>query len=188
MPSNDIQRLERILNRLEQNQETKLATKEDLNDIRGSISGLQQKLAEKDEEITVLSSKVKCLEEKINQQAHLIPHLENQPLEGLSVKELIDLWLFGDSIINHVDIDENNPGGNNRKTCIKGGIIEDLRNEILKALKKYHILELLIHAGSNNTEFQSSHYIVYQLIELVREIKRISPHTKVFISSILPRF
>ena len=78
-------------------------------------------------------------------------------------------------------------GGRNKKTCVLSGLIADLRKEILAALEGHEIGELLIHLGCNNVGTDSPQYIVHQLLALVREIKRISPTTKVFISSIIPR-
>ena len=103
-------------------------------------------------------------------------------------KEIIDLLLAGDSIINHVEVDPLNPGGNNLKVCVRGGLIYDLRKEILYLLTKYIVSEIILQLGSNNSETEGAHYIVYQLSTLADEIKSISPETHVYIGDILPRW
>ena len=155
--------------------------------MQATVDKLDSELKAKDEKIELLSDRVAKLEASSIEQTHKLIQLKTLNLEELSPKELIDLWLFGDSIIKHADVDYMNPGGNNCKTYVLGGFIEDLRKEVLKALAKFEIGEILLQLGSNNAESESANYIVHQLVALVQEIKRISPHTTVYVGNILPR-
>ena len=161
-----------------------------VSNILSTIDALRAEIKARDNQIDELSTKVASLEEKVIKQDEEISTLKfanGKTIEELTIKELVDLYLFGDSIINHVDVNDINPDGHNLKTHVRGGTIEDLRREILRALQKYDIREIIIHLGSNNTEFESASYIVYQLVNLVKEIKEVSPTTTVFASNVLPR-
>ena len=154
-------------------------------ELKAEIQGLKEELAIKDTKIAALESTVKNQGVEITRLKDIIQNAVPQSTD--SPKEIVDLLLAGDSIIGHVEVNPLNPGGNNLKVCVRGGMIADLRKEIMYLLSKFTIMEILLQLGSNNTESECAAHIAFQLATLAEEIKKGSPETQVYIGDVLPR-
>ena len=173
------------LKKLVDNQVTLQHFELEIGQLKSTIQGFKDDLVAKEVQIKKLESTVAAQGLEISRLKGLV---ECPKSPEVPPKEILDLVLAGDSIINHVEVDPLNPGGNNLKVCVRGGLISDLRKEILYLLSKYIISEIILQVGSNNSETEGAHYIVYQLNTLADEIKSKSPGTNIYIGDVLPRW
>ena len=182
--ANDNEDIRSILTRMEEKLNT-FSTKEDIAELKTEIGKLRSDLESKEIKISSLELRITQQEEEIQKLKLEVPNRLAPASPKLPV--CVDLYLFGSSEIAHVEVDPLNPGGNNRKMCIRGGKIGDFRKEIFTALEEYEIHEMVWQFGTNNTDTESPQYIAFQLQKLAMEVKLKSPHTHIYIGDILPR-
>ena len=113
-----ITELYNILARIESNS----VTKNDLADLKSklgvmqsSIDTMQESLQQKDQTILSLSHRVDMLENELAK----LKTVSSDVSYISSDKEIVDLCIFGDSIIKYIEEDYLNPGGNNKKICVR---------------------------------------------------------------------
>ena len=113
---------------------------------------------------------------------------ENDNFEDLNPrKPEIDFALCGDSIIKWANTDIINPGGVNKKVCLPGAKIVEIRESILHLHEQYDVKQITIHGGSNLVPEETPMEVAFQIIDLLSEVKVLMPNSDVYFSAILPK-
>ena len=100
----------------------------------------------------------------------------------------IDVFLIGDSIIKHIDLDKINSKGNNKSICKPGGKIEDAREQLKTVFKGNNVKRLILCTGTNHIPHEKPIEVGTKLVNLILDVKRNMPDTQIFISTILPKY
>ena len=122
--------------------------------------------------------------EIVNDQDH---ELLNDDDESIEQKEALDFVCLGDSIVRWLDLDKIKPGSINKKFCLPGAQIEDIRDALLEINDNFEVRNLYLHVGSNEIPQKSPFEVAKELTNLLTEIKVFMPLTKVYVSTILPK-
>ena len=176
-------------NLIENLSEKLIRIEKEREDERNELAQLRE-LVEKP--VTSRNSDNKSMYEYVHDHAHVVPEWnEKADLDdviGKGEKERVDLCIFGDSCVKHLNVDRILPGRNNELICKRGGKINDIRDEILKYNASHDIAHCVVHVGSNHVPEEPPHIVTPKLLALLKELRQNMPETCIHMSAILPKY
>lgn len=95
---------------------------------------------------------------------------------------------FGDSITDFYDLDKYYPDLKKVNSGISGNRTWDLKNDMYNRLYRYNPSEVVLLIGINNFLYEDSSVdtVVNDIKEIIGNIKKELPHTKIYVQSIYP--
>ena len=108
--------------------------------------------------------------------------------DEFSEGENIDLLVIGDSCVSHLDVNRMYRGKRNKLICIRGGMIDDIRNAIKKTYAHHSITNCVVHVGTNHTPTEEPNVVSAKIISLMKELRSNMPQTGLHFSAILPKY
>ena len=101
--------------------------------------------------------------------------------------ETLDFVCLGDSLIKWLPVEEINPGHSNKKVCLPGAKIANIRDALDELNNDYNIKNLYLQVGSNEIPDKTPFEVARELTAFLTEIKLYMPDTKLYVSTIIPK-
>ena len=105
-------------------------------------------------------------------------------------KESLELLVIGSSITKYIDagkIERRSPE-NAITECMSGAKVEDVNCKIKEYSLRYNIKKIVIHVGGNNILNDNPKTLTEKIVDMLKEVRKIMPTTKIFYSAIIPRW
>jgi len=98
-----------------------------------------------------------------------------------------DLLVLGDSLLRNLNPEAINPGGDTTIECVPGARPEGLIDKFNEMSKTTSYKRIIVHAGTNLVPKFSRATAADKIIEALEKIRKLSPHSKVAFSALLPK-
>lgn len=188
-----------ILKRLELLENKLNAKNSEISDLKELLKSAEQsfeaKIIQRDLVISELSAKIEKLSnlqplqsnihDPVQSLANTDENAERTDEKPTPVEH--DLLVIGDSILRDLDCEVINPGGDATVKCLPGARPEDVIDEFRRISKTDSYKRIIVHVGSNLIPKFNPSYVSAKIVECLETVKKLSPHSKLAFSQILPK-